>query len=73
MGRILAVDYGLKRTGLAVTDPLRIIATSRARRQPVFRPGAPLTDGMAIGHLLVAIRRYGRSGGGRPDPSAPSA
>ncbi len=26
MGRILAVDYGLKRTGLAVTDPLRIIA-----------------------------------------------
>jgi putative Holliday junction resolvase len=27
MGRILAIDYGLKRTGLAVTDPLRIIAT----------------------------------------------
>ncbi len=27
MGRILAVDYGTKRTGLAVTDPLRIIAT----------------------------------------------
>ncbi len=27
MGRILAVDYGLKRTGIAVTDPLRIIAT----------------------------------------------
>ncbi|HZB13810.1 MAG TPA: Holliday junction resolvase RuvX [Chryseolinea sp.] len=27
MGRILAFDYGLKRTGLAVTDPLRIIAT----------------------------------------------
>lgn len=27
MGRILAVDYGRKRTGLAVTDPLRIIAT----------------------------------------------
>ncbi|MGC3947397.1 MAG: Holliday junction resolvase RuvX [Chryseolinea sp.] len=28
MGRILAVDYGVKRTGLAVTDPLRIIATA---------------------------------------------
>lgn len=28
MGRILAVDYGTKRTGLAVTDPLQIIATS---------------------------------------------
>ena len=30
MGRILAIDYGLKRTGLAVTDPLRIIATGLA-------------------------------------------
>jgi putative holliday junction resolvase len=28
MGRILAIDYGLKRTGLAVTDPLRIIASA---------------------------------------------
>ncbi|HBS87509.1 MAG: Holliday junction DNA helicase RuvA [Bacteroidetes bacterium GWF2_38_335] len=26
MGRILAIDYGRKRTGLAVTDPLCIIA-----------------------------------------------
>lgn len=26
MGRILAIDYGQKRTGLAVTDPLQIIA-----------------------------------------------
>lgn len=26
MGRILAVDYGRKRTGIAVTDPLQIIA-----------------------------------------------
>jgi putative Holliday junction resolvase len=26
MGRILAIDYGTKRTGLAVTDPLKIIA-----------------------------------------------
>ena len=28
MGRILAFDYGKKRTGLAVTDPLQIIASS---------------------------------------------
>jgi putative Holliday junction resolvase len=28
MGRIMAIDYGTKRTGLAVTDPLRIIATA---------------------------------------------
>lgn len=27
MGRVLAMDYGIKRTGIAVTDPLRIIAT----------------------------------------------
>ncbi|MBL7745032.1 MAG: Holliday junction resolvase RuvX [Chitinophagaceae bacterium] len=27
MPRILAIDYGLKRTGIAVTDPLQIIAT----------------------------------------------
>ena len=26
MGRILAIDYGRKRVGIAVTDPLRIIA-----------------------------------------------
>jgi putative holliday junction resolvase len=28
MGRIIAIDYGQKRTGLAVTDELQIIATS---------------------------------------------
>lgn len=27
MGRILAFDYGKKRTGIAVTDPLQIIAS----------------------------------------------
>lgn len=27
MARILAIDYGTKRTGLAVTDPLQIIAS----------------------------------------------
>ena len=28
MGRVLAIDYGTKRTGIAVTDPLRIIANA---------------------------------------------
>ncbi len=28
MGRILAIDYGKVRTGLAVTDPLKIISTA---------------------------------------------
>ena len=27
MGRILSIDYGRKRTGLAVTDPLQLIAS----------------------------------------------
>lgn len=27
LGRILSIDYGGKRTGIAVTDPLKIIAT----------------------------------------------
>jgi putative holliday junction resolvase len=28
LGRILGIDYGLKRVGIAVTDPLKIIANS---------------------------------------------
>lgn len=28
MGRIVAIDYGTKRVGIAVTDPLKIIATA---------------------------------------------
>ncbi len=28
MARLLAIDYGMKRTGLAVSDPLRIIASA---------------------------------------------
>ncbi|WP_206081707.1 Holliday junction resolvase RuvX [Hallella mizrahii] len=30
MGRILSIDYGKRRTGLAVTDPLQIIANGLA-------------------------------------------
>lgn len=28
MGRVVGIDFGLKRTGLAVTDPARIIASA---------------------------------------------
>ncbi len=28
MGRLLSIDYGQKRTGIAVSDPLKIIATA---------------------------------------------
>ncbi|MBL0741521.1 Holliday junction resolvase RuvX [Chryseolinea lacunae] len=44
MGRVLAIDYGTKRTGIAVTDPLRIIAT-------------PL-DTVATTELLAFIAAY---------------
>ena len=30
MGRLMAIDYGRKRCGIAVTDPLRIVATGLA-------------------------------------------
>lgn len=44
MGRALAIDYGIKRTGIAVTDPLRIIAT-------------PL-DTVPTEQLLAFLRNY---------------
>ena len=34
MGRILAFDYGTKRIGIAVTDPLQIIATGLTTVHP---------------------------------------
>lgn len=43
MGRILAIDYGTKRTGIAVTDPLRIIpgglTTVSTHELPAFLAG----------------------------------
>ncbi|MDP3927482.1 MAG: Holliday junction resolvase RuvX [Bacteroidota bacterium] len=33
MGRILAIDFGTKRCGLAVTDPLQIIASGMATQR----------------------------------------
>lgn len=44
MGRILAIDYGTKRTGIAVTDPLQIIAT-------------PL-DVVETGNLISFLKKY---------------
>ncbi len=39
MGRILAIDYGSKRVGIAVTDPLQIIATPLTTlREPELIP-----------------------------------
>ena len=49
MGRILAIDYGLKRCGIAVTDPLRIVASGLTTV-----PSAQLVD---------FIRRYREANG----------
>lgn len=44
MGRILALDYGKKRTGIAVTDPLKIIATA--------------LDTVESGELIGYLKKY---------------
>ena len=46
MGRILAIDYGMKRTGVAVTDPLQIIANGLTT-VPTAQLMTFLTDYMA--------------------------
>ena len=45
MARILSIDYGKKRTGIAVTDPLQIIAGGLAT---VSRTGIAVTDPLQI-------------------------
>ena len=44
MSRILAIDYGTKKTGLAATDPLQIIVTG--------------LDTVATSELLPFLKRY---------------
>ena len=44
MARILAIDYGKKRTGIAVSDPLKIIATA--------------LDTVDTGELIGYLKKY---------------
>ena len=44
MARIIAIDYGKKRTGIAVSDPLQIIATA--------------LDTVDTGELIGYLKRY---------------
>ncbi len=37
MGRIIGIDYGTKRIGLAVSDPLKIFASPRKRKNMILR------------------------------------
>lgn len=57
MGRILAIDYGLKRTGLAVTDmlrltanPLETVATADLMKWLTIYLAREVVDEVVIGH-----------------------
>ena len=57
MGRIIAIDYGTKRTGIAVTDPLRIVpgalGTVATHDLPAFLKdymGREQVDIIVVGH-----------------------
>ena len=57
MGRILAIDYGRKRTGIAVTDPLQIIANGLTT-VPTAQLMTFLTDYMAkesVDRIIVGL------------------
>jgi hypothetical protein len=52
LGRIVAIDFGQKRTGIAVTDPLQIIANSLAT--------VPSSE--VISYLAAYAQRFGATG-----------
>ncbi len=70
MPRVLAIDHGSKRTGLAVTDPLRIIATAL---DTVETPGlvAYLKDYCAREQVDGFIVGLPMDLGGRPTDATP--
>ena len=57
MGRIIAIDYGRKRTGIAVTDPMQIIANGLTTISSVTTIGflkdyflKETVDAIVVGH-----------------------
>lgn len=57
MGRLLAIDYGKKRTGIAVTDPLQLIANGLTT-VPTHELLAFILDYVArepVEHILVGL------------------
>ena len=61
MGRIIGIDLGLKRTGLAVTDPTQLIAT----------PLGVVGTGQLIDYLLDYLKREDVEGFVIGDPVKP--
>jgi putative Holliday junction resolvase len=70
MPRILAIDYGQKRTGLAVTDELQIIA-SGLTTIPSETVLAFLTDYFAKEKVLKVLIGEPKQMNGEPSQSAP--
>lgn len=55
MGRIMAIDFGTKRTGIAVTDPLQMIANglTTVRTHELFDFLAKYLAEEAVEHMVV--------------------
>ena len=69
-GRVLAIDYGRKRLGLAVSDELRLIARplatwNRSNRRQEFARLRTLCREQGIVHVVIGwpLRLSGESGG----------
>ena len=58
MGRILAIDYGTKRTGIAVTDPLRIVPGG-LRTVATHELNAFLADYFSKESVDIVVTDYG--------------
>lgn len=68
MGRILSIDYGRKRTGLAVTDPLQIIANGLTTVE-THRLEAFLLDYIPREGVEKVVVGYPRQMNGQPSES----
>ncbi len=60
MSRILAIDYGKRRVGLALSDPTRTLASGlptleRKPKQPLPEAIAQLVERHAVGEVLVGL------------------
>lgn len=61
MGRVLAIDYGQRRVGLAISDPTRVLATPlptlhrRAGKRPPFTPILTLIGEHEVDQLVVGL------------------
>jgi len=70
MGRILAIDYGRKRTGIAVTDPLQLIANGLTT-VPTTTLHAFLDDYLCHEPVELIVVGLPRQTNGRPSETMP--